>query len=114
MERDIIGSVIEVEEEIRKKLEAEEKKAREWLEQVRNDAEQEIKREETSIQQDFAETIQNEKAAAEKEASETLKGVKDKAGRLDVLTDTVLNEIISRHIIMILPGEGHDSPDVKS
>jgi len=114
MERDILGSVIEIEEEIKSRLEAERKKAEEWLGKIKKDTEEEAGRQEDSLQEAFQAALETERENAGKRASEILDHAKARAERLENLHDEILRGIISKYIIRILPGESDDSPDVES
>ena len=112
MEKDILAGVIEVETEIKRRLETEGKKAGEWLEKEKKDIEEETVREENRLKQDFQGSLETKRRDAEKTALEILNAARSRAGRLENITDEALKGIISKYIIRIVPGVRHDSPDV--
>jgi len=112
MEKDILAGVIEVEAEIKRRLEAERKKAGEWLGKEKKDIEEEAVREENRLRQDFQAALETKRRDAEKKALEILHAARSRADRLENITDEALRGIISKYIIRIIPGADHDSPDV--
>jgi hypothetical protein len=112
MEKDILAGVIEVEAEIKRRLEAERKKAGEWLEKEKKEIEEETVREENRLKQDSQGALETKTRDAEKTALEILNAARSRAGSLENITDEALKGIISKYIIRIIPGADHDSPDV--
>jgi len=111
--KDILNRIIEVENEIRGRLEIEKRKAIEWVEKVKKDAEEEVEREEEGLKDSFNKAEADAKAEAERKAAETLESVTKWAEGLGKLNDETLKEVIMRHIIKVLPGESNDSQNVK-
>jgi hypothetical protein len=112
MEKDILAGVIGVEAEIKRRLDAEREKAGEWLEKEKKNIEKETVREENRLKQDFRGALETKRKDAEKRALETLNDARSRAEKLENITDEALRGIISKYIIRISPGAGHDSPDV--
>lgn len=104
MEKDILSEVIETEKEIQKCLEQEMQKAKEWLDDVRKKAAQEL----TQAEQEYTTALEQAMADAEKEAAARAMAVRknseiqdDRLGKLD---DRILKSILDRRIKRILPG----------
>lgn len=113
MEKEILASVIQAEAEIKRRFEDEKEKTREWLEKVKKDSEEEAAGEEKKLREACQGKIESERRDAEKRAFEMLRDAKVRAEKLENLHDEILRGIISKYIIRILPGDNHDSPDVK-
>jgi vacuolar-type H+-ATPase subunit H len=104
MEEDILSKVVEVEEEIKQRLEIERKKSRAWIDKMRNDAENEIIAAESGLKESLESVINNAKKNYEEKASKILKNANLKAERFEGLSNEILKGIIKKHISRILPG----------
>ena len=113
MEDDILSKIVEVEKEIRKRLEIERNTTQEWLEKIKKDTEKELIMAEKELKESLNKAVQDAKSNAEKKASEILLDAQTKAERLEKLNDEILKMVILKHIIRILPGKQYDSQDVK-
>jgi predicted adenine nucleotide alpha hydrolase (AANH) superfamily ATPase len=105
MEEDILSKVIEVEKEIQKGLETEKVKAQEWLEKIKKESEEEIMKEEYRLKEAFESALEESGAYAERKSSEVLSEAVLLAERLKSMPDETLSEIITRHIMKILPAK---------
>ena len=105
MEEDILSKVIEVEKEIRKGLETEKVKAHEWLEKIKKESEEEIIKEEYRLKEAFESALVESGAYAKRKASEVLSETVLLSERLKAMPDETLSEIITRHIMKILPAK---------
>jgi vacuolar-type H+-ATPase subunit H len=103
MKDDVLSKVVEVEKEIRNRIQIETGKAREWLDKIRSQCDEKISQEETEKSTSLDKTLKDASAEAEKKASAILTGVQDKAEKIEALNDDVLKKIIKRHITGILP-----------
>lgn len=113
MGSDILREVIEVEMEVQRNLEAEKKRAHEWLEGVRREAEEEVAQEEERFKGSCAQALLEAKTDAEMKAARILEEAAARAGILKGLDSEALKVVIMKHIISILPGEYNDRQDVK-
>ncbi|MBF0559317.1 MAG: hypothetical protein HQL08_11115 [Nitrospirae bacterium] len=104
MESDMLRDVIAVESDIQKNLDLEKKRVCEWLDKVRNDAEEEIVREEERVREELARSIVGAKAEAEAEAAEIVEKAVARAGILKGLGSESLKDIALKRITRILPG----------
>jgi len=102
MKEDLLQAVIKVEKEIQKSIEAEKKKAADWLESVRVSLSQELKEKKQQLLDDYdqslEETCQITRHKAEKEISE----VNQMADYLENLPEDILLEVCE-HLHVILP-----------
>ena len=104
MERDILSQVIEAEKEIQQCLDLEKIKAREWLERVKKECEEEFIREEKNIK----ESLEKSTAEAAREAGAKTAGTVNQATaaaeRLGRVQTETLSKIVAKQIAGILPG----------
>lgn len=115
MDTSVLGAVIEAEQEIQARIEAERKKAREWIEGVKAEAAQSAAEEAGRLRRGSAATLAAAKAGAEDRAAELLRRTERRAEELAALGDARLQQIMAQQIRNILPGaDRHDRPDVKS
>lgn len=105
MEEDILGRVVEVEKEIRRRLETEKEKSAKWLATAREDAEKEVERAREELDRSLDTAIKEAAEASENNALRMIEDAKLSAERLEGLEDDKLREIILRHISTILPGD---------
>ncbi len=103
MENDLLVRIIAAEKEIQECLEDEKAKAREWLEAVRKEAEEDFNREEARISESLGEAEETAKKEAESKAVIIMKAVEEKAGRMERLDDDTLKRAIMRQLHRILP-----------
>jgi vacuolar-type H+-ATPase subunit H len=104
MEEDILGKVVEVEKEIRHRLETEKEKAAEWLAKAREDAEKEVNRTKEDLKGSLDAAIKEARAVSGEKASKMIGDAKLSTEKLDGLGSEELRKIILRHISTILPG----------
>lgn len=103
MNDDVLAKVISVEKEIQDCLETEKAKAREWLEEVKKETEEESIKEEECIRKNLDESMKHARDEATTKAEILIKDASEKAERLLTLSDKTLSSIIMRRIRMILP-----------
>jgi predicted AAA+ superfamily ATPase len=105
MDDDVLGKVVEVEKEVQQRLEIEKKMSREWLENVKKDAEEKIIAEEKELKGAASDAVRKEKIIAEKKAAEIVNKAKAEGKILEEIKDDILKTIIRNHIVRILPGQ---------
>lgn len=113
MKDDVLAKVVAVEKDIQKKLELEEIKCREWLERITSETEEKVLQEEIELKESVKESVHTAEIRADNRAAEIVRDAHEKAELLGNLSDETLKRIVLRHITKILPGERHDSQDVK-
>ena len=104
MERDILSQVIEAEKEIQQCLDLEKIKAREWLERVKKECEEEFIREEKNIKESLEKSTAEAAKEAEIKAAGTVSQASAAAERLAHIQDETLSMIVAKQISAILPG----------
>ena len=104
MDKDILKGVIEVEEEIKQRLAAEQEKAEKWLAQVRQEAEQEVLAKEHNLKEDLKKTADSTQSQARAQAEEIINNARVYSDRLKNISDDTLKKIITEHLPRILPG----------
>ncbi len=95
--------IISVEKEIQASLESERSKAREWLEDVRRETEQEFIKAEARIKEDSQKSFEKARKEATMKAENIIIEAEDEAARLRNLDDETLRGIIMQRLPMILP-----------
>lgn len=113
MEKNILGKVVEAEKEIQERLDAEKAKADTWLNEIRTGAEKSLSETENKLKAALENRIKEASAEAEKKADSIIRAAGSTADKLRNISDNDLKEIISKHIIKILPGGQYDSKDVE-
>ena len=104
MERDILSQVIEAEKEIQHCLDLERIKAREWLERVKKECEEEFILEEKNIKESLAKATAEAAREAEVKAAGTVSRATAAAELLGRLQAETLSRIVAKKIVDILPG----------
>jgi hypothetical protein len=104
MERDILSQVIEAEKDIQHCLDLEKIKAREWLERVKKECEEEFIREEKNIKESLAKATAEAAREAEVKAAGTVSRATAATDRLGRLQAETLSRIVAKKIVDILPG----------
>jgi len=103
MEDNVLSRVISVEKELQVCLEAERNKAREWLEGVRKEAEEEFARKEERMREAFRISAAQAKDEAMAKAGDMIKAAGEEAERLLNLSDETLRGTIMQSLNMVLP-----------
>jgi vacuolar-type H+-ATPase subunit H len=104
MDDDILSKVVEVEKDVQQRIGIEKNMSREWLENVKRDAEEKILREEKELKTALDEAIRKTNISSEKKAIEIIKDANTEAEKLERLGNDILKKIIMKHTFMILPG----------
>ncbi len=103
MERDLLSKVIAAEKDIQDCLDSEKTKACKWLEEVREEAEEEILREQEKMQSLLEEKRNAAVNEANLRASEILNRAREAAGRIEGVDGVLLRKIVLEHLNKILP-----------
>jgi hypothetical protein len=104
VEDDVLARVISTEKGIQARLEAERTRAREWIEVVRKESEEEFIREAKRVAEVTRKTEEQARNEAMRKAEIIIKEAGERAERLLNLSDEALRDIIMRRLDMILPG----------
>ncbi len=104
MEKDILGQVIEAEKELQQCLDREKVKAREWLEVVKKECEEEFIREEQRIKEMLEKSTADAVSKAHVKAAGIISQAEREAERLGRVPDEVLSKLVAKQINRILPG----------
>jgi hypothetical protein len=104
MEKDILSQVIEAEKKIQQCLDLEKIKAREWLECVKKEYEEEFIREDRNIKESLEKSTIEAAREAEVKAAGTLSQATAAAERLGRVQAETLSRIVAKQIAGILPG----------
>jgi hypothetical protein len=102
MDEDVLALVISVEREIQARLESERAQARQWLEQVRREAEEDFASEIALFQESSALAEQRTTAEAEERAQRIVTEAVNNADLFLNLDDEVLRRTVMRRLDMIL------------
>ena len=105
MENDILRGIVEVEKDIRQRLEIERKRVTEWLEEVKKELENKVLAEESGLKDTLSRTAEDSRSDAQVEASGIIDEAQKYATKLENLSDELLKKIALRHLSCILPGE---------
>lgn len=102
MDKDVLSEVIEAEREIQKCIDAEQSRLRQWLEDVRKEAEAAVAREEERNNASAAQALEDAKKQAEAEAVHIRGQAEAEAAALANIEDRVIAGIVLKHISRIL------------
>ena len=104
MDDDILSKVVEVEKEVRQKIDIEKKMSGEWIENIKKEAEQKILSEEEDLKKALSNETKKAKVDAEVKTAAIINKANQEAERLKGLSDSILKKAILKHISIILPG----------
>ena len=113
MDDDILSKVVEVEREVRQKLDIERKMSQEWLETVKKEAEDRVLAEEIGLMKAVDEAMEDARSGAGEKTAAIINSAAKEAERIRGLSDGTLKETVLKHISLILPGRHHDSENVQ-
>jgi hypothetical protein len=102
MEDDVLTQVISVEKELQTRLEAEQGMAREWVEQVRREAEEDLAREEALLRESLARAAGQAGVEAEARAGLLIRKAEEQAALLLDLDEEILRRTVMQRLGMIL------------
>ena len=105
MENDILTKIIEVEREIQERLVAEERSAGTLLCSLRQDLEEQARREEERLAAARREAESSARTEAEERAAAIIRQAGIRAEQWAGLDDGTLERCIMGHLVRILPGE---------
>lgn len=103
MKENLLSAVVEVEKELARSLETENIRAKEMLDNLRQDSEQKISEEEKRLQEALNQAITSSDIRAEERAASIMEKADATASRLERTGDDVLKGIIRKHLTRILP-----------
>jgi vacuolar-type H+-ATPase subunit H len=103
MDNDLLVRIIAAEKEIQECLEDEKAKAREWLENVGREAEEDFGREMAETRESLSKTVEAAKKEAEHRAALILSAAENQGGRIEKVEDDILRRVMMRHLHKILP-----------
>ena len=106
MERDILASVLKVEREVGERVAAERRAAAEYIADCNKKALEETGLEEALLRETLSEAEGLLPAAAVERAAEIENAAKALADALAALDSGELKEIVLKHLVRILPGNG--------
>jgi vacuolar-type H+-ATPase subunit H len=105
MENDILSEIIAVERDIQERLVAEERSAGTMLCSLRQDLEEEARREEERLAAARREAESSARVEAEERAAAIMRQAGSRAEQWSGLDDRTLERCIMEHLVRILPGE---------
>jgi vacuolar-type H+-ATPase subunit H len=103
MEKEALGTLIEVEKEIHERIEGEKRKAMEMLKTLRNQSLEGLEEEEEALKAFAGKAITDAAANAENEALEIVQHAHAEADRLRVVSEDLLQAAVRKVIDRILP-----------
>jgi len=113
MENDILFKIVAAEKEIQENIERQRGKSREWLDEVKKQAEASVIAEEIRLKESLLKAIQDAREDAGKRAAQILDDAIARAEAMKGMDQGFLSSVTIRHIKKILPGEDRDSPHVE-
>ena len=104
MEKDVLARIIEAERQIQECLNDQRAKAREWIENLRKEAEEDFAQEQIGMKESFGEAARTAQRLAETKAATIIKAAEEKAARVGELDDAALKRAVMARIRRIVPG----------
>jgi hypothetical protein len=111
MPENALKVVIEAESEIRAMLDAEQRRADAWLEEVRRETEAQLRAGLDHLAEESGREEEAARAEAAAAAEAIVRRAADLARRLEETSDAELARIVRRCLRAIVPQAGHDHPD---
>ena len=105
MDKDVLGTILEVEQEIQERIVAEQREAWTMLEGLRQELDAEVEREVERLASVRRSAESAARAKAEEQAALIARRAAVEAERLAGLDDGELERCILRHLVRIMPGE---------
>jgi len=103
MEKDLLQAVIKVEAEIQQTIEAEKKKAADWLESMRVSLSKELETQKQLLEQQYRESLAKTCHQCELEAKKDIADANQLAAHFKNLTEEALQDTVSKFLREILP-----------
>ena len=103
MEEDLLHSVIKVEKEIQQTIEAEKKKAADWLESLRVSLRQELEDKKKQLTEEYDQSLELTCRECRLNAEKEISDVNQMAERIQNLPEKILLDLINDHLQLILP-----------
>ena len=104
MEKDVLARIIEAERQIQECLNDQRAKAREWLENLGKEAEEDFAQEQIGMKESLGEAARTAQRLAETKAATIIKAAEEKAARVGELDDAALKRAVMARIRRIVPG----------
>jgi vacuolar-type H+-ATPase subunit H len=108
MDNGILTDIIAVEKEVRERLDAERERAAARLEQIRNDLEENLRREEERLRQSLGDALSAARNEAEHNAALLEREAAEQSERLARIDDLTLRRIVVEHLSRLMPEAGDD------
>ncbi len=108
MEDNTLKAVIEAEKEIQDRVEAEKRRAEQWLEQKKPQIQQDLKSQLEKLLEANEQIKTRIRADAEEQASEIISKAQTRAAELSRITPERLQQVVRRRLSCILPRAEHD------
>ncbi|ALC14891.1 hypothetical protein DSOUD_0090 [Desulfuromonas soudanensis] len=113
MENELIRKVVRYEEELNRRVAAEEARSRAWLEEGRARLGMEFDRRKEALDEECARSLAAAGDEAQREATATVARAESRAAALEGIDEGLLKRLIRQHISSILPRGSDDHPDVE-
>jgi ElaB/YqjD/DUF883 family membrane-anchored ribosome-binding protein len=115
MKTDILSTIIEVERNIHERIEAEKKKSRDRVEQIKAETARLTAQEADRLRGNSEKAVAKAKADAQVKAAEQLRQAALRSEQFVHVGDELVKKIVARYIVKILPeGYEHDHYNVES
>ena len=106
----LLENIIQLEKQIQANVAAEQVRAEQWQKRELAALEISLLAERAATEKRRKQLLSEKKAALLREAAEIEAAAEDWCQRLAILDDTVLEEVLQRHLAGVLPGGDHDHP----
>lgn len=108
MQQDTLSEILEVEKEIKAMLDAERKRADQWLERMKLEIEQATQSELARLKDSVAQSEPVAKKAAEEKAAAIVQQARSRAEHIERIEEDRLTQIVRQSIAAIIPGATRD------
>ena len=110
----LLENIIQLEKQIQANVAAEQTRAEQWQERELAALENSLAAARSATEERRKQALSEKKAELLREGADLEAAAKDWCQRLEKLEDTILEEVLKRHLAGVLPGGDHDHPHGQS
>jgi len=106
----LLENIIQLEKQVQANVAAERARAEQWQKRELAALETSLVAERSATEEQREQVLKEKKAALLREGADLEAAAKDWCQRLETLEETTLENVLKRHLAVVLPGGDHDHP----